>query len=30
MLTGKLPFMADNAVSVALMQLQAKPVMPGS
>ena len=28
MLTGKLPFMADNAVSVALMQLQAKPVMP--
>lgn len=28
MLTGKLPFVADNAVSVALMQLQAKPVMP--
>lgn len=28
MLTGKLPFEADNAVSVALMQLQAKPVMP--
>ena len=25
MLTGKLPFVADNAVSVALMQLQAKP-----
>ena len=29
MLTGKLPFVADNAVSVALMQLQAKPVIPG-
>ncbi len=28
MLTGRLPFVADNAVSVALMQLQAKPVMP--
>ena len=28
MLTGRLPFEADNAVSVALMQLQAKPVMP--
>lgn len=28
MLTGKLPFIADSAVSVALMQLQAKPVMP--
>lgn len=28
MLTGKLPFEADNAVSVALMQLQAKPVLP--
>lgn len=28
MITGKLPFVADNAVSVALMQLQAKPVMP--
>ena len=28
MLTGKLPFVADNAVSVALMQLQAKAVMP--
>ncbi|MFQ7106273.1 MAG: Stk1 family PASTA domain-containing Ser/Thr kinase, partial [Neglectibacter timonensis] len=28
MITGKLPFEADNAVSVALMQLQAKPVMP--
>jgi len=28
MTTGRLPFMADNAVSVALMQLQAKPVMP--
>ena len=28
MLTGKLPFTADNAVSVALMQLQAKPAMP--
>ena len=28
MLTGKLPFVADNAVSVALMQLQAKPAMP--
>lgn len=28
MLTGKLPFVADNAVSVALMQLQAKAVKP--
>lgn len=28
MLTGELPFVADNAVSVALMQLQAKPRMP--
>lgn len=28
MTTGRLPFVADNAVSVALMQLQAKPVMP--
>ena len=28
MLTGKLPFVADNAVSVALMLLQAKAVMP--
>ncbi len=28
MITGKLPFEADNAVSVALMQLQANPVMP--
>ena len=28
MATGRLPFVADNAVSVALMQLQAKPVMP--
>lgn len=28
MLTGRLPFVADNAVSVALMQLQANPVMP--
>lgn len=28
MLTGKLPFVADSAVSVALMQLQAKPVLP--
>ena len=28
MLTGKLPFVADNAVSVALVQLQAKPVKP--
>lgn len=28
MLTGQLPFVADSAVSVALMQLQAKPVMP--
>lgn len=28
MLTGKLPFVADSAVSVALMQLQAKPVSP--
>lgn len=28
MLTGKLPFVADNAVSVALMQLQARAVKP--
>lgn len=28
MLTGRLPFVSDNAVSVALMQLQAKPNMP--
>ncbi len=28
MTTGKLPFEADSAVSVALMQLQAKPVLP--
>ncbi len=28
MLTGRLPFVADTAVSVALMQLQAKPRMP--
>ncbi len=28
MTTGRLPFEAENAVSVALMQLQAKPVMP--
>ena len=28
MITGRLPFVADSAVSVALMQLQAKPVMP--
>ncbi len=28
MLTGKLPFDADSAVSVALMQLQSTPVMP--
>lgn len=28
MITGRLPFVADNAVSVALMQLQAKPAMP--
>ncbi len=28
MLTGKLPFQSDNAVSVALMQLQNKPVRP--
>ncbi|WP_322173782.1 Stk1 family PASTA domain-containing Ser/Thr kinase [Acutalibacter caecimuris] len=28
MITGKLPFVADNAVSVALMQLQVKPTMP--
>lgn len=28
MLTGELPFNADTAVSVALMQLQAKPKMP--
>ncbi len=28
MLTGKLPFEAENAVSVALMQLQAEPLRP--
>ncbi|MBQ9673982.1 MAG: Stk1 family PASTA domain-containing Ser/Thr kinase [Ruminococcus sp.] len=28
MLTGKLPFVADNAVSVALMQLQSTPKLP--
>lgn len=28
MLTGKLPFQSENAVSVALMQLQNDPVMP--
>lgn len=28
MLTGSLPFQSDNAVSVALMQLQKEPVMP--
>ncbi len=28
MITGKLPFEADNAVSVAIMQLQSKPKMP--
>ncbi len=28
MLTGRLPFVAENAVSVALMQLQAKPAQP--
>ncbi len=28
MLTGRLPFQSDNAVSVALMQLQNDPVMP--
>lgn len=28
MTTGKLPFDADNAVSVAIMQLQSKPKMP--
>lgn len=28
MLTGKLPFVADSAVSVALMQLQSTPKMP--
>lgn len=28
MLTGKLPFQSENAVSVALMQLQKDPVMP--
>ena len=28
MITGKLPFEADTVVSVALMQLQSKPVMP--
>ncbi len=30
MLTGQLPFEADNAVSVALMQLSAEPVKPRS
>lgn len=30
MLTGKLPFEADNAVSVALMQLQAEAALPRS
>lgn len=30
MLTGKLPFEADNAVSVAIMQLQTDPIMPKS
>ncbi len=28
MLTGKLPFEADNAVSVAIMQMQSTPAMP--
>ena len=28
MLTGKLPFEADNAVSVAIMQMQTKPSPP--
>lgn len=28
MLTGKLPFVADNAVSVAIMQLQSTPKLP--
>ncbi len=28
MITGRLPFVADTAVSVALMQLEAEPVMP--
>jgi len=28
MLTGSLPFQSDNAVSVALMQLQKEPIMP--
>ena len=28
MLTGRLPFEADNAVSVAIMQLQANPTLP--
>ncbi|MBE6797672.1 MAG: Stk1 family PASTA domain-containing Ser/Thr kinase [Ruminococcaceae bacterium] len=28
MLTGQLPFQADNAVSVAIMQLQREPTMP--
>lgn len=28
MITGKLPFEADNAVSVAIMQMQSKPVSP--
>lgn len=30
MLTGKLPFEADNAVSVAVMQLQSEPKLPRS
>lgn len=30
MLTGQLPFEADNAVSVAIMQLQAEPIKPRS
>ena len=28
MLTGQLPFVADNAVSVAIMQMQAEPTPP--
>lgn len=28
MLTGKLPFEADNAVSIAIMQMQAEPIKP--
>lgn len=28
MLTGQLPFVADNAVSVAIMQMQAEPTLP--